>query len=93
MTVEERRGLALVAIAVVFFSTSPVLMRWAALSVPSFEIAAGRLLVAGIAVSAVVLLRRRAVWDAAGGRHPLSSRFEWLRFALFGLVSALHFFF
>ena len=50
MTVEERRGLALVAIAVLFFSTSPVLVRWAARSVSSFEIAAGRLLVAGIVV-------------------------------------------
>ena len=96
MTVEERRGLALVAIAVLFFSTSPVLVRWAALSVSSFEIAAGRLLVAGIAVSAVVLLRNRAVSRTSARRRALWSlpaRSEWPRFALFGLVAALHFFF
>ena len=89
MTAEERRGLALVAIAVIFFSTSPVLVRWAAVSVSSFEIAAGRLLVAGVAVAGVVLLRRRA----AGGGPLLTARSEWPRFALFGLVAALHFFF
>ena len=89
MTAEERRGLALVAIAVIFFSTSPVLVRWAAVSVSSFEIAAGRLLVAGVAVAGVVLLRRRS----AGGEPPLAARSEWPRFALFGLVAALHFFF
>ncbi len=89
MTAEERRGLALVAIAVIFFSTSPVLVRWAAVSVTSFEIAAGRLLVAGVAVAGVVLLRRRA----AGVVPLLAARSEWPRFALFGLVAALHFFF
>ncbi len=89
MTAEERRGLALVAIAVIFFSTSPVLVRWAAVSVSSFEIAAGRLLVAGVAVAGVILLRRRAV----GGAPLLAARSEWPRFALFGLVAGLHFFF
>lgn len=91
MTVEERRGLALVAIAVLFFSTSPVLVRWAARSVSSFEIAAGRLLVAGIIVSGVALLRSRGAWGAAGGRGLLAS--EWPRLVLVGLVAALHFFF
>ena len=97
MTVEERRGLALVAIAVLFFSTSPVLIRWAALSVSSFEIAAGRLLVAGIAVSGTVLLRNRVAVRTPAGRGPiwslLAARSDWPRFALFGLVAALHFFF
>ncbi len=83
MTADERRGLALVAIAVLFFSVSPVLVRWAARSVSSFEIAAGRLLVAGVLVLGLVLLRR----------EPLAPRSEWPRFALFGLVAALHFFF
>ncbi len=91
MTVEERRGLALVAIAVLFFSTSPVLVRWAARSVSSFEIAAGRLLVAGIIVSGVALLRSRGAWGAAGGRGLMAS--EWPRLLLVGLVAALHFFF
>jgi len=89
VTVEERRGLALVAIAVIFFSTSPVLVRWAAASVSAFEIAAGRLLVAGVAVAGVLLLRRRS----AAGEPLLAARGEWPRFALFGLVAALHFFF
>ena len=97
MTVEERRGLALVAIAVLFFSTSPVLIRWAARSVSSIEIASGRLLVAGIAVLAVVLLRDRVAARPPGGRGAframLPGRSDWPRFALFGLVAALHFFF
>lgn len=93
MTVEERRGLALVSVAVVFFSTSPVLVRWAARSVSSFEIAAGRLLVAGIVVLGVALLRSRPNRGEPGGGQLLASRSEWLRFALFGLVAALHFFF
>ena len=93
MTVEERRGLALVAIAVLFFSASPVLVRWAARSLSSFEIAAGRLLVAGILVSGVALLRSRVKLRATVGRDLLAVRAEWRRFALIGLVTALHFFF
>ncbi len=91
MTVEERRGLALVAIAVLFFSTSPVLVRWAARSVSSFEIAAGRLLVAGIVVLGLVLLRSRTPGDAATRPGKLLSAWPWL--LLVGLVAALHFFF
>ena len=91
MTVEERRGLALVAIAVLFFSTSPVLVRWAALSVSSFEIAAGRLLVAGIVVSGAVLFRSRWARSAPNWRGLLAS--NWPRLVLVGLVAALHFFF
>ena len=93
MTVEERRGLALVAIAVLFFSASPVLVRWAARSLSSFEIAAGRLLVAGILVLGVALLRSRVKLRATVGRDLLAVRAEWRRFALIGLVTALHFFF
>jgi len=91
VTVEERRGLALVAIAVLFFSTSPVLVRWAVRSVSSFEIAAGRLLVAGIVVSGVILLRSRGAWGVSNGRGLLLS--NWPRLVLVGLVAALHFFF
>jgi drug/metabolite transporter (DMT)-like permease len=93
VTVEERRGLALVAIAVLFFSASPVLVRWAARSLSSFEIAAGRLLVAGILVLGVALLRSRVKLRATVGRDLLAVRAEWRRFALIGLVTALHFFF
>jgi len=91
VTVAERRGLALVAIAVLFFSTSPVLVRWAARSVSSFEIAAGSLLVAGMIVSGVVLLRSRGAWGGSNMRGLLSS--NWPRLVLVGLVAALHFFF
>ncbi|MEZ4639147.1 MAG: EamA family transporter [Caldilineaceae bacterium] len=58
MTAEERRGLLLVALAVVLFSTSPVLIRWAAASLTSYEITAGRLLVAGVIVLGLAVLRK-----------------------------------
>jgi len=77
----ERLGILYVAIAVIFFSTSPVLVRWAAASLSSYEIAAGRLLTAGIVISGLALCYRQ----------PLPQRRAWLRFALFGLITALHF--
>lgn len=68
-------------VAVLFFSTSPVFVRWAAESLGSFEITAGRMLSAGV----IVLI-------AAGVmRQPLPSRGDWPRFAAYGLVAALHF--
>ncbi len=81
MTTEERRGLLLVALAVVLFSTSPVLIRWAAASLTSYEITAGRLLVAGVLVLGLAILRK----------DRLPSRAEWPKFAGFGLAAALHF--
>ncbi len=81
MTAEERRGLLLVSLAVILFSTSPVLIRWAAASLTSYEITAGRLLVAGVIVMGLALVRKE--------RLPTPS--EWPRFAFFGLVAALHF--
>ncbi len=77
----ERLGILYVAIAVIFFSTSPVLVRWAAASLSSYEIAAGRLLAAGIVISALAFYYRQ----------PLPQGRAWLRFALFGLITALHF--
>lgn len=81
MSSEERRGIGFVALAVLLFSTSPVLIRWAADSLTSFEIAAGRLLVAAALVGGLALARR----------ERLPARREWGRFAFYGLVTALHF--
>lgn len=81
MPAEERRGLYLVGIAVLLFSTSPVLARWAAATITAHEITAGRMLIAGVVVMTVALVRR----------DPLPVRRDWGRFALFGLVAAAHF--
>ncbi len=85
---EERVGLSYVALAVLFFSSSAVLVRWAAPLSP-YEIATGRLLVAALAVLGLsALTERRNGRRAAVGLtgHDLP------RFALIGLVTALHFF-
>jgi len=74
-------GVFLAVAAVVFFSTSPVLVLLAApLSAP--EITVGRLVIGAV-----------AVWCLAGlTRQPLLPRRPDLpRFALFGLITALHF--
>ena len=77
----ERRGISYVAIAVLFFSTSPVLVRWAAESLSSYEIAAGRLLTAGVVICGLAFFYRQ----------PLPKGRQWLQFGLFGLITALHF--
>lgn len=77
----ERLGISYSAIAVIFFSTSPVLVRWAAESLSSYEIAAGRLLTAGIVISVLAFFYRQAL---PKGR-------AWWQFMLFGLITALHF--
>ena len=77
----ERQGLYLVVIAVFFFSTSPVLIRWAAGSLSAYEITFGRMLSAAVLVLGLALFRREAL--------PRSG--EWLLFAAFGLIAALHF--
>lgn len=81
ITQSERLGISYVAIAVIFFSTSPVLVRWAAESLSSYEIAAGRLLTAGIVIGGLAFYYRQ----------PLPKGRGWLQFGLFGLVTALHF--
>ncbi|MBE2239801.1 MAG: DMT family transporter [Caldilineaceae bacterium] len=80
-TAASRSGLLLVGAAVLFFSTSPVLVRWAAVSLSSYEIAAGRLLLAGLLVVSVAALRGEQL--AAPARWPM--------FVLVGLVAAIHF--
>lgn len=74
-------GLLYAALAVVFFSTSPVLIRWADPLSP-YEKTVGRLVVAAVAV--YLLLRLR-------GQHLRVARTDWPRFASFGLIAALHF--
>jgi drug/metabolite transporter (DMT)-like permease len=76
-----RSGLLLVGLAVLFFSTSPVLVRWAATSLSSYEIAAGRLLLAGLLVLGVAALRGES-WAGLA---------RWPVFVAIGLVAAVHF--
>jgi drug/metabolite transporter (DMT)-like permease len=78
---EERIGLLYVAIAVGFFSTTPVLIRWAADNISAIEITAGRMLIAGLVVLGIARLRR----------EPLPTVEMWPRYAVYGLVAALHF--
>ena len=77
----DLRGLVYIAIGVLFFSTSPVLVRWAAPLSP-YEITFGRMATAALAMGLVVALRRG---DVGLRRSDLP------RFALFGLVTGLHF--
>jgi drug/metabolite transporter (DMT)-like permease len=77
----ETRGLYLVALAVLFFSTSPIFTRWAAASLSAYEITAGRMLSAGLLVLGLAMMRKETLPRPA----------DWPRFALFGLVAALHF--
>lgn len=76
------RGLAYAVGAVMLFSTSPVLVRWAAPLSP-FEITFWRLAIATLAVSSFA-------WACPQAERPptgVASR----RFLLYGLVAALHF--
>lgn len=81
MTVEERRGILYVSMAVLLFSTSPVLVRWAAESLSAYEIAAGRLLTAAILILGLARMQRQSL--PKGSEVP--------RFLLYGLIAALHF--
>ncbi|MCX6040048.1 MAG: DMT family transporter [Caldilinea sp.] len=78
---EEFRALLWVAAAVCCFSTSPILVRWAAESLTAFEIAAGRLLLAGGLMAGLARLH---------GERGLR-REEWLWVGGVGLVAAIHF--
>jgi len=72
-----------VAVAVVFFSTSPVLVRWSA-PLSGWEIAWARLVVAAAVVWILAVIR---------GERPRLAWGDAPRFALFGLITALHFWF
>lgn len=76
-----KNGFALALAAVLFLSTSPVLIRWAA-PLSAYEITTGRLLVAALAVGAFAQSRQESL---------KIHQTDWLRFAVFGLITALHF--
>jgi drug/metabolite transporter (DMT)-like permease len=79
---ETRTGYAQALAAVAFLSTSPVLVRWAG-GISAVEVTFWRLAVAAAAVAAVAALTRQPIrW------RPLLRR----RFAVYGVVIALHFF-
>jgi drug/metabolite transporter (DMT)-like permease len=79
----DRRGLFYVGLAVLFFSTSPVLIRWAD-TISSYEIAAWRLLIAAVALRAAMAVK---------GEKWTIPRQEWRRFLLYGLITGFHFLF
>ena len=80
---QSKYGLLYVCLAVLFFGTSPVFIRW---SDPfnALEIAFWRLAIAAILVMVLGLITRQSL---------LLSRRDIPRFLLYGLVTALHFFF
>jgi len=80
---DEKIGLLYVAIAVFFFSTSPVFIRWAD-TISSYEITFWRLTTATLTVGAMMLIKRER-WAVR--------REAWPKFTLFGLITALHFLF
>lgn len=80
MTISERRGLFYGALAVLFFSTAPVLIRWGKPLSP-YVIAWGRVLVGAVAVYCLAMLQ---------GSRPRFQRTDWPKFFLYGLITALH---
>src|SRR6185312_2669496 len=80
---QSRRGYLYACVAVAFFSTSPIFIRWSQ-PFTSIEIAFWRLLVAALLVILMGILTRQ---------HLLLKRNELLRFFFYGLITALHFVF
>lgn len=80
---QQRAGLLYVCIAVFFFGTSPVFVRWSA-PFNAVEIAFWRLVIAALLVACFGLFTRQ---------HLRLRREQVGRFVLYGLVTALHFFF
>jgi drug/metabolite transporter (DMT)-like permease len=116
---QEAAGLGYAVVAVAFFATSPVLVRWAAPLSP-FAITFGRMASAALVVLLVERLSRgrlaSGLWQAppagevalgdlpepidpdaapisASKVPPTKRRSSFVRFALYGLVAALHFLF
>jgi len=80
---DAKIGLLYVVIAVFFFSTSPIFIRWAD-SVSSYELTFWRLTTAALTVGVMMLIKRE---------HWHMPRRDLRKFALFGLITALHFLF
>lgn len=80
---QSKIGLLYVCIAVFFFSTSPIFVRWSK-PFTSVEIAFWRLAIATLLVAMMGLITRQPL---------LLKRREVPRFAFYGLVTALHFIF
>ncbi len=88
-TSQSGRGLLYVGLAVFFFSTSPVFIRWADPLDPLVKTGL-RMLVAGTALWVMVLLTRRAAPAATGPAR--SRRMVVGRFIGYGAIAAFHFF-
>jgi drug/metabolite transporter (DMT)-like permease len=80
---QSKIGLVYVCIAVFFFSTSPIFIRWSK-PFTTVEIAFWRLAIATLLVTIMGLITRQRL---------LLKRSEIPRFAFYGLVTALHFIF
>jgi drug/metabolite transporter (DMT)-like permease len=80
-TAEKKTGILLAVGAVILFASSPVLVLWARPLSP-FEITAGRL---GSAALAVAVLARLS------GQPVLPARRDIARFLIYGLITAIHF--
>ena len=94
MTREGRQGLLYAALAVLFFSTSPIFILWADPMHPIVK-TWGRMLVAAIAVGGLALLTQSQT-PRASERVDLTPRSRCdtiLRFMAYGLIAALHFVF
>ena len=78
---QSKTGLLYVCLAVFFFSTSPIFVRWSS-PFTSIEIAFWRLAIATLLVATLGLLTRQRL---------LLKRQEVPRFLFYGLVTALHF--
>jgi len=81
VTQDDRSGLTLAAIAVIFLSTSPIFIRWAD-PLSAFQISCGRLVIGSVAILTLARIRGELVWPA---------RRDWLRFAGYGAITAAHF--
>src|SRR5258707_12200937 len=80
---QSKFGLLYVCLAVLFFSTSPIFIRWSK-PFSSVEIAFWRLAIAALLVAIMGLITRQRL---------LLKRNELPRFLFYGLVTALHFIF
>jgi drug/metabolite transporter (DMT)-like permease len=78
---QSKTGLLYVCLAVFFFSTSPIFVRWSS-PFTSVEIAFWRLAIAALLVATMGILT---------GQRLLLKRHEVPRFLFYGLVTALHF--